>query len=167
MTVSSVSAGPAPLPFLYTRYVPTPAHHRGRVLATVVVAGAHGYLATIGFFGLLNYTVPTQYQVLQEVAAEEYWVWIHFICTLLLIGSLFAPKVRPQLGSWRSVLPLAALSCNIAFALMFSWALFNLLWGLSTHRPVSLAGPGLAFVVALGEQLLANAWTRGTHNKGR
>jgi hypothetical protein len=51
--------------------------------------------------------------------------------------------------------------------MMFTWAFFNLLWGLSTVRPVSLAGPGLALVAAAGEQLLARRWARGTYDKGR
>lgn len=155
------------LPFLYTRTMPTAGHYRSRVVTTAVVACAHCYLAMIGFTGLLNYTVPTRYQFLEEIGAEQYWSWIHLACAAVLLASLTAPTYRPKLGSWTSELPLAALACALGFALLTSWALFNLLWGLSTVRPVSLAGPGLALVVALGEQLLAHAWTRGTYDKGR
>jgi hypothetical protein len=147
--------------------MPTVAHHRSRVFTTVLVACAHIYLALIGFVGLLNYTVPTPYEILEEIAAEEYWSWVHLACAAILLASLCAPKFYPHLGPWRSELPLVALACSAGFALLTSWALFNLLWGLSAVRPVSLAGPGMALVVALGEQLLANAWTRGSHDKGR
>lgn len=157
----------ASLPFLYTRTMPTAAHHRSRVVTMSLVAGAHGYLAAIGFTGLLNYTVPTQYEFLEEVAAEAYWSWVHLACAAVLLAALLAPTYRPRIGPWTSELPLAALACSVGFALLTSWALFNLLWGLSAVRPVSLAGPGLALVVALGEQLLAHAWTRGTYDKGR
>jgi len=147
--------------------MPTAAHHRGRVLATLGAAGAHLYLAVIAFAGLLNYTVPTKYEVLQQIAAQDAWAWIMLVCALLLVGSLAAPKHHVQIGAWHSALPLAALACNIGFAMLTTWALFNMLWGMSTARPVSLAGPGMAFIVALGEQLLANAWTRGSHTKVR
>lgn len=155
------------LPFLYTRTMPTAGHHRSRVITTTLVAAAHGYLALIGFTGLLNYTVPTKYEFLEEVAAEPYWSWTHLICGTVILASLIAPTYRPKIGPWTSELPLAALACALGFALLTSWALFNLLWGLSAVRPVSLAGPGMALVVALGEQLLAHAWTRGTYDKGR
>lgn len=147
--------------------MPTPAHHRGRVLATTGVAVAHGYLSLIAFNGLLNYTVPTYYSVLEQIASETYWAWIHLVCALLLLGSLRSPLYRLRIRSWSSDLPLAALACSLGFAMLTTWALFNLLWGLSTIRPVSLAGPGLALVVAFGEQLLANAWTRGTYTRDR
>jgi hypothetical protein len=147
--------------------MPTAAHHRGRVLATLGAAGAHLYLSVIAFAGLLNYTVPTKYAVLEQIAAQDAWAWIHLGCAALLVGSLAKPLHHIEIRSWRSELPLAALACNVGFAMLTTWALFNMLWGLSTARPVSLAGPGMAFVVALGEQLLANAWTRGTHTKVR
>lgn len=142
-------------------------HHRSRVITTVVVAGAHAYLAMIGFTGLLNYTITTKYEFLEQITRQQYWSWIHLACAAMLLASLLAPKHYPHIGPWRSELPLVALACSAGFALLTSWALFNLLWGLSAVRPVSLAGPGMALVVALGEQLLANAWTRGSHDKGR
>jgi hypothetical protein len=143
--------------------MPTASHYRARVAGTLGAAGAHSYLATIGSLGLLNYTVPTEYSLIDEVAAEPYWAWIHAVVALALVGSLWRPTWKPLGGD----LPVTAIACSLGFAMMFSWAFFNLLWGLSTVRPVSLAGPGLALIVAAGEQLLANAWTRGIHNKGR
>lgn len=147
--------------------MPTDNHHRGRVFATLCVAGAHGYLSLLGFTRLLNYTVPTEYAVLEQVAAQDTWAWVHAGVALLMVVALARPHVKPKIGNHVSYLTAIALACNVGFAFMFSWAFFNLLWGLTVDRPVSLAGPGLAFAVALGEQLLANAWTRGTHDKGR
>lgn len=147
--------------------MPTAAHHRGRQLATLGAAGAHTYLGVIGLLDLLNYTVPTPYAVLEQIASEKYWAWIHIGCAVILVCSLGHPYHRPRIKKWRSDLPFASVACGIGFTMMFVWALFNLLWGLSTVRPVSLAGPGLAFIVAFGEQLLANAWVRGTHDKER
>lgn len=147
--------------------MPTRAHHRTRVFSTAAAAGAHGYLATIGALGLLNYTVPTPYAVLEEIAAESYWFWIHAVCSILLLASLRAPYAHPRIRNWYAEVPYAVIACQIGFTMMFCWALFNLLWGLSVERPVSLAGPGLAFIVAAGEQILANAWMRGSHDKGR
>jgi hypothetical protein len=147
--------------------MPTAAHHRARVLGTVWAAGAHAALGVLAVLGLLNYTVPTKYAVLQQIAAQGYWAWIHFGCAVLLVGSLRMPRERIEIRSRKSDLPRSAIACGIGFAMMVTWAFFNLLWGLSADRPVSLAGPALAFVVAAGEQLLANAWTRGTHTQGR
>lgn len=151
----------------YTWGMTDSSHHRGRVLATLCVAAAHVYLSVLGFTGYLSYTSPTKYEVLAQVAAQDTWAWVHAGVALLFFVTLARPHFRPAIGKHTSYLTSIALACNIGFALMFSWAFFHLLWGLTVERPVSLAGPGLAFAVALGEQLLANAWTRGTHDKGR
>ncbi|HQW88953.1 MAG TPA: hypothetical protein PK478_03830 [Nitrospira sp.] len=115
----------------------------------------------LGFIGFLNYTVGTTYELLNQVAADFLWAWIHGAVALVLVASLFKAHTRLREMS------LPALACNIAFAAMFTWAFFNFIWGLSTVRPVSLAGPGLAFAVAAGEQLLANAWNRKASTKER
>lgn len=139
-------------------------HHRALLLGTAGVSLAHGYLSVLGFLGLLNYTVPTKYEALDEAAGDQIWAWVHLACAVLLVVSLVGDR-----RGWtaRNGYPFTALACNIGFAMMFTWAFFNLLWGLTAQRPVSLAGPGLAFVVAAGEQLLANGWMRGSHDKGR
>lgn len=145
----------------YTLSMPTAAHHRARVAGTLGAAGAHTFLATIGALDLLNYTVPTKYELVDQVAAEGHWALAHAIIAVVLVVSL-------RWGEWRRTphsMPVPAIACSAAFAIMFTWAFFNLLWGLSAVRPVSLAGPGLAFIVAAGEHLLATAWNRGTYNK--
>ena len=136
-------------------------HYRASVAATLGAATAHLYLSVLGFIGFLNYTVGTTYELLNQVAADFLWAWIHGAVALVLVTSLFKAHTRFREMS------LPALACNIAFAAMFTWAFFNLIWGLSTVRPVSLAGPGLAFAVAAGEQLLANAWNRKASTKER
>lgn len=129
---------------------------------------AHGYLATLGWLGLLNFTVNTKYPPIAVVANSDLWAWIHTIAALVLVGGLVhRPYWKPAWRGHVSEIPLAAIACSVGFSAMATWAFFNMLWGVTTTRPVSLAGPGLAFVVAAGEQLLANAWTRGTHDKGR
>lgn len=146
----------------------TLAHYNGRVLATAGAAGAHGYLSVIGAFDLLNFTIPTRYALLEMIASEGYWAWIHAGVAVLLLGSLLAPTAHLRIRCWYSALPLASLACSIGFTMMFSWFLFSMLWGLSTERPVSLAAPGLAFIVAAAEQLLSLGWARGTYNnRGR
>lgn len=147
--------------------MPSPAHHRSRAFGTLGAAGAHTYLAVIGFMSLLDFTVPTEYEVLEQIASQDYWSWIHLGCAVTLVLSLWSPYRSLRIRRWHSELPLASIACSIGFTMMFVWALFNMLWGLSATRPVSLAGPGLALIVAAGEQLLANAWTRGTHDRGR
>jgi hypothetical protein len=147
--------------------MPTRVHHRRRVYATLGAAGAHTYLAVIGAANLLDYTVPTKYEVLQQIADQDYWIWIHACCALLLVASLRAPRKYFSLKRWTAELPFAAVACNTGFTMMFVWAFFNLSWGLTAQRPVSLAGPGLAFFVAFGELILASAWTRGTYDKRR
>lgn len=143
--------------------MPTAAHHRARVVATVGAGAAHAALSFLGAVDLLNYTVPTRYELIDQVAAQPLWTWIHAIIAILLWLTLFRPYARWR-GDGTRVMSIA---CSVAFAAMSTWAFFNLMWGLSTVRPVSLAGPVMAFVVAAGEYLLANAWTRGTHDKGR
>jgi hypothetical protein len=147
----------------YTRTIPTAAHHRARVVGTLGAATAHGTLAYLGTQDLLNYTVPTRYSLIDQVASEHAWAWIHLTAAVLMLLSL-------RWGEWKrneNALPLPAIACSIGFALMFTWGFFNLLWGLSAIRPVSLAGPVLALIVAAGEHLLASAWNRGSHAKGR
>ena len=142
--------------------MPTHAHHRARTFATVGAAAAHGYLAILGFIGSLDFTVPSEYALLHELAGAHLWAWVHGAVALLLLTALGKPYQMCRIGTVR-----ASVACSIGFALMLIWAFFNLLWGLSTVRPVSLAGPGLAFIVAAGEQLLAHAWNRGALTKDR
>lgn len=148
------------------------AARRGRVLATLVAAGAHTYLATLGAIHMLNYTVDTTFEVLALAASSEAWTWIHGACAVLLVGAVaYGPEkhlhARWRQLRWRCFFPVGSIACSVSFAMLTTWAFFSMVWGLTTVRPVSLAGPGLAFVVAFGEQLLANAWMRGTHCKGR
>lgn len=141
--------------------MPTRAHHRSRVAATVGAATAHAYLSLIGVHGYLDYTVATRYTLLEEVAGQHVWAWIHGAVTVILLLTLFDPYRRVR------ETPVIFIACSMAFAAMLIWAFFNMLWGLSTVRPVSLAGPGLALVVAAGEQLLAHAWNRGASTRDR
>jgi hypothetical protein len=147
--------------------MPSRAHYRARVSATVGAAVIHTYLAVIGWLGLLDYTVPTQYEVLAQIAAQDYWSWIMMGCAIFLLLSLLDPQRHVRIGTHKAELPLAAVAANVGFTMMFVWAFFNLTWGLSADRPVSLAGPGLAFAVAFGELILASAWTRGTYDRSR
>lgn len=136
-------------------------HHRAHVAATLGAAAAHFYLSVLGVVGFLNYMVETRYTLLNEVAADYLWAWIHGAVAVVLVASMFKWHTRFR------EMTLPAIACSIAFAAMFTWAFFNLVWGVSTVRAVSLAGPGLAFTVAVGEQLLANAWNREASTKER
>ncbi len=147
--------------------MPSRAHYRARVSATLGAAATHAFLCVLAAVDLLNYTVPTQYEVLAHIAAEDYWAWIHAGCAVVLCLSLINPGKHIRIRSWTSELPAAAVACNIGFTMMFCWAFFNMVWGLSAERPVSLAGPGLAFAVAFGELILASSWTRGTYDRSR
>jgi hypothetical protein len=146
--------------------MPTAQHYRARVLATLGAAGAHIYLAALATVNLLNFTVPSTFPLLAEIGNEDYWIWAQGLSATLLVLSLLSPKQHVVWRSHRSALPITTLACNLGAAMMFAWALFNMVWGLSAARPVSLAGPGLAFVVAFGEHLLALAWARGTYKEG-
>lgn len=118
----------------------------------------HGYLAVIGFFDRLNYSVPSEYRLIEEVAADRHWSAIHLVLALALLGLLLAN--RPDwLSTWH----------NVSFGFVAVWAFFTLLWGLTTPRPVSLASPGLAAFAAVGTAILAHAWRREAerHDKGR
>lgn len=123
----------------------------------MVVAVAHLYLAALGAVGNLNYTVPSRYTLLQEVANDHLWAWLHALAAVVLLSSLRHPYRHLQ--GFDS--PRATIASSFGFSIMAIWAFFNMLWGVSSIRPVSLAGPGLAFIVAIGEQLLAHAWSRG------
>ena len=143
--------------------MPDAAHHRARTAGTIGAAASHGYLAILASNELLNYTVPTRYRLVDEIASDFLWGWMHLLAMLLLIVAAW----RPHMWYGGRHINFAAIACSLGFAFMGTWAFFHLLWGLSATRPVSLAGPGLAFVVAAGEHLLAAAWRRGTYNKGR
>ena len=144
--------------------MPTPAHRRARIFGTVGAAVAHGALAILAQLELLEYTVPTRYPLIDEVASDWVWAWIHALIALGLLVSLkYQDRPRRDVDS----APWPAVACSVAFAAMVTWAFFNLLWGLSAVRPVSLAGPVLAFVVGAGEHLLAAAWNRGSHNRSQ
>lgn len=147
--------------------MPSQGHHRSRVIGTVGAAAAHTYLSVLGLFDYLNFTVNTRYGGLHEAADEEAWAWIHLGVAVFLISSLAWSYHRVRLrGPWEEM-TITAVACSVGFAAMFTWAFFNFLWGLTTIRPVSLAGPGLAFAVAAGEQLLAHAWNRGALTRDR
>lgn len=138
-------------------------HHRLRLFGTLGAIVAHTYLAAIGTVSLLNYTVPSRYSILAEVASDDLWTWLHAICAVVLLVGLHNPTRRiPYFGN-----RLIAVACSLGFAFMLTWAFFNLVWGLTAVSPVSLAGPGLAIVVAAGEQMLAYAWNRGALTKDR
>jgi hypothetical protein len=140
--------------------MPTRAHHRSRVVATACVAAAHAYLASIGSVGYLNFTVRSDYPLLHELASSTLWTWLHAIAAVAILASLTSPYRHCWVGT-----PRATVACSFGFAIMLVWSVFNFLWGFSTIRPVSLAGPGLALAVAAGEQLLAHAWNREATTK--
>jgi len=118
---------------------------RMRNLGTVATALVHAYLAIIGVFDRLSYTVPTKYELLQDVASDGSWIPLHGIMAVLLIAGFWRVKWESQLASASS-------------ALMGAWAVFNLLWGISAVQPVSLAAPGLALFVSVGAHVLAASW---------
>lgn len=129
-----------------------------RIAATFAVAAAHAYLVLVGLFDRLNYTQPSQYEIVERAASNHVWVGIHAVLTVALLVGLWHNRG----WEWRV--------CSASAGFMGAWAFFNLLWGLSAVAPVSLAAPGLAAFVAFGAHVLSTAWLRASkesHNKGR
>lgn len=125
-----------------------------------MVAFAHFGLALLAYFGLLQFTIPSEFRFLEYAADNGMWGWIHVLCGLFLIAAVFRSRLDRQ-----------ALSASAGF--LFGWSFFNLLWGLSTIDPkgVSLAGPLLGFILASGAYLMAIAPlptnVRECHHHGR
>jgi hypothetical protein len=129
-----------------------------RIACTIAVASAHFYLGMIGLFDRLNYSRPTPYALIEAAANQQTWVFIHLTLAVLLLVGLWHDRG----WEWRV--------CSASAGFMGGWAFFNLLWGLSTPVPVSLAAPGLAAFVAFGAHVLSVTWLRASkerHNKGR
>ena len=124
-----------------------------RHLGMGVVASAHVLLAVLGITNKLEFTQRSTFPVLETAASTELWVPIHLV---IGIGLIFATLKH----KWER----CALSASAGF--MGTWSVFNLLWGLSTIREVSLAGPTLGLCVAASAYVLSIT-TRYDYTLGR
>lgn len=115
------------------------------MVMTMAVGIACAYLGIIGVFGRLNFTVLTTVDMLRIIVNSNLWS----AGFLIVAGFIWATLVMNRLQHQ---------AMQLAFAVMAPWAMFDLLWGLSTESPVSLAAPGLAVVVAVIAQALALSW---------
>lgn len=123
-------------------------------LAVVVIATAHGGLALIGLFDRLQFTRPPQFEFLEVVANNAFWVPGHALCAV----ALFVGPRRRALAFSRVL--------SASFAVMAVWSFFTLLWGLWPSGPVMLAAPVLGFAVATGAHLLSRVYLEAAMSHG-
>jgi len=116
-----------------------------RLVATGAMGFACAYLSVAHYFGRLNYTVPTTEPLLGAIVLSTIWP-----TAFLGVGTFVGVAMLAR--RWHRQ------AMQTVFAVMAPWGLFNLAWGLTSERPVSLAGPGLAIVVAIVAQALALTW---------
>lgn len=112
---------------------------------SIAVGLACAYLGIVGIFGRLNYTVPTTVDMLRSIVNSNLWTAGFLVVAGFVWAAIATNRLQHQ-------------AMQLAFAVIAPWGVFNLLWGLSSERPVSLAAPGLALVVAVIAQALALAW---------
>lgn len=112
-----------------------------------MAALAHLSLAALGVFNRLEFTQNSVFAIIELAASMEIWVPVHFLCGASIMYVL-----------WWNRYELQALSASAGF--MFTWSLFNLLWGFTTNYPVSLAGPALAMSFAGLSYVLAVTYTK-------
>ena len=119
------------------------------------VALGHLSLAVLASMDRLAITVPAESRLLLQMADNGAWLVIHLVCSLFIWISLWYNKFEIQAMS---------MSCGFIGV----WGFINLLWGLNTPRPVSLAGPILGMTLAGVSWSVAMSWAQGgTHDKGR
>ena len=118
----------------------------GRQVASITIAVACTLLGMLGLFGRLNYIAPTTFDLLAMVANNKIWT-IAFILVSVGVWSALISR-RKQREAMQAV-----------FIVTAPWAVYNLLWGLTTQYPVSLAAPILAGVMAGVAHALVLAWT--------
>ena len=130
------------------------ARHLRLRLAVTVIATAHSGLFVIGLFDRLQFTRPPQFEFLEVVANNAFWVPAHLTCALALLA---APQRRAL--AFSRVL-------SASFAVMGVWSFFTLLWGLWPSGPVMLAAPVLGFAVAVGAHLLSRVYLEAAMSHG-
>ena len=113
-----------------------------RSLSMLAIASAHLMLGVLGLLNRLEFTQHSSFPVLELAASLEIWVPIHSACGAWVLYVTFRNRFELQ-----------ATSASAGF--MATWAVFNFLWGLSTIRAVSLAGPVLAFSIAAVSYFMA------------
>lgn len=129
-----------------------PTRYGLQLAGTVALAATCVSFAALAFVGLLSYTQPSRYDVLESAANSTLWGWIFGV-----VGA--ALGVALLLGPGHHNVAAARLS-SMAASFMGVWAFFTLLWGLTSEHPVSLAAPALAVFTVVGAQVLAVSWNR-------
>jgi len=117
----------------------------GRVVATVIIAVACTLMGILGLFDRLNYVASTKFDLLAATANNEIWT-LGFIAVSVFVWCSVI------LHQWQQK------AMQAAVVILAPWSLYNLLWGLTTDHPVSLAAPILAAVLAVIAHSLAVAW---------
>lgn len=131
------------------------AKRRARLAATAVVGAGNAAMAGLGLVDRLQFTVPTNLEFLALAANNTLWIW-------LLSASALATWASVLYNRWH--VPATAAATGVIGA----WSFLNLLWGLNSVRPVSLAGPVLGTVVTALGYILTWLWARSDeHAKGR
>lgn len=118
----------------------------GRHVATLTIAIACTALSILGMVGRLNYVTPTQFDILASVANNRIWTTA-FILIIIGVWTAIITRRRHRLAM------------QLVFVVTAPWAVYNLLWGLTTEHPVSLAVPLLGCVMAGVAHALVLAWT--------
>jgi len=102
-------------------------------------------MGILGLFDRLNYVASTNFDLLAATANNEIWT-LGFIAVSVFVWCSVI------LHQWQQK------AMQAAVVILAPWSLYNLLWGLTTDHPVSLAAPILAAVLAVIAHSLAVAW---------
>lgn len=116
-----------------------------RKISGACIALGHVSLFTLAVTHRLEFSTPTEYKFLQLAALNEAWLIIHAVCASAIVVSLMLDKMHVQ-------------SLSMSAGCMGAWGFISLLGGLTTVRPVSLAGPVLALVLSSVAYSVVMSW---------
>jgi len=126
--------------------------HARRFSAGCIALG-HVGIVVLALTGRLVFIVPSGYRFLALISDNPIWVLVHCICAVVLVTSLV--RDRGQISA-----------LSFSASIMGAWGFLNVLAGLTSPSPVSLAGPVLGMVLGATAWSVAMGWAVAPHRAG-
>ena len=125
--------------------VQSPLIYKARNLSYVAIGVTQLVLAFLAFGGRLNFTVPANHGSLEILTDDSFWAGVYLTTGIVTLLGLRFQYIK-------------SLAMALAASTFFFWGGLQLVFGIDTIRPVSLAGPILALCLVPITITLSDAW---------